>query len=925
MQLECPHCHAVLRLPDSPPKFCAYCGQRLPGTRADAAPRADTQPDDDVVDLPAPEERDRAPAFIGGYRLLRPLGSGGMGAVYEAEEASGRRVALKLIGAEYGESPDAVQRFRREGVLASTIDHPRCVFVLAADQEAGRPYLAMELMPGETLEDLVEREGRLPPEQAVAKILDVIDGLEEAHRCGILHRDVKPSNCFLEPDGRVKIGDFGLSKSLAADAKLTHSGLFVGTPLYASPEAIRRDPVDAQSDLYSVAATLYYLLTGRAPFQTGDLAATLARIVSDPAPSMRTIRPEIPATLDRVVLRGLERDRRRRWKSLEEFRKALLPYNPQPASPAFRLAAFLLDMPFMALLVGAFRRIILWEFVPVEYDPETGRVLWETSLPDLLSIIVLLMLYYVPLEGFWGCTLGQRLMRLRVCRTHSPRRPGLLRASLRALLVITTWLLTVLILGWVSSFIQLLLMALLRTYLEYRKLPWGVEAGIASLEWLLNYHYVLVPVVLPFVFWRWSGRRGPHEWLSGTRTVRLPVGRPGRLLALPPQYEVSRPAGLPDRIGPFVVRGVLSVQGESHLLEGEDPALQRRVWIWLRPSAGPFVSAARQTVGRRTRQRWLAAGRHGEEIWDAFLAPAGSPLPRIIAHHGRLSWSQAVLLLSQLAEEVAEATREGSLPRTLKVEQVWVQPNGRAQLLDVCPDGEWAAGSGEAADRASQALIVLRQVAVLLLEGNPGQADAGGRPIRAPVPVSAGRVLNRLMGLQDSYPSIEALQSDLAELRDAPTEVTRGQRLAQGALSLVMHFLGVLSVFVGTFALYGSALILGGGSWPGLDRAATALGGREFILILCGLALLWVLLTRGGLALRLAGLCLLGPDGTAASRARCAGRAVLLYAPFFVLAWTDMLTEYTCLGILLVYAALGLWSPGRTLHDRLAGTWLVPR
>src|SRR5207249_7069299 len=219
------------------------------------------------------------------------------------------------------------------------------VFILAADEEMGRPYIVMELMPGSTLKDLVETQGPLPPEQAVVKILDVIDGLREAHRLGVVHRDVKPSNCFLEADGRVKIGDFGLSKSLVGTAQLTRTGTFLGTPLYASPEQIRRDPVDPQTDIYSVAATLYFLLTGQAPFETNDAAATMARIVADPAPSVRSLRPEISPALDRVLLRGLERTKERRWRNLDEFRAALLPFVPGRlgiGSMGIRFGAFLI-------------------------------------------------------------------------------------------------------------------------------------------------------------------------------------------------------------------------------------------------------------------------------------------------------------------------------------------------------------------------------------------------------------------------------------------------------------------------------------------------------------------------------------------------------------------------------------------------------
>ncbi|HZY89400.1 MAG TPA: serine/threonine-protein kinase, partial [Gemmataceae bacterium] len=319
MHVACPRCSAVLEFSNRPPAFCSQCGQPLP------------PPDQLATAAFVPGEAGDAapPQAVGGYRLLRRLGGGGMGSVYEAEEAaSGRRVAVKLIAPEYAESPEAVQRFRQEGRLASAIAHPRCVFVLAADEEAGQPYIVMELMPGATLEGLVEERGPLPPEEAVAKALDVIDGLREAHRLGVVHRDVKPSNCFLEADGRVKVGDFGLSKSLGGQARLTTTGAFLGTLLFAPPEQVRGERVDHQSDLYAAAATLYYLLAGRAPFQGGDAAAVLARTVADPVPPLRARRPEVPAALERVVLRGLERDRQRRWRDLDELRAALLPFAP---------------------------------------------------------------------------------------------------------------------------------------------------------------------------------------------------------------------------------------------------------------------------------------------------------------------------------------------------------------------------------------------------------------------------------------------------------------------------------------------------------------------------------------------------------------------------------------------------------------------
>ena len=328
MGVVCPRCQHPLEFFADRQAFCGHCCLGFAETTTSPAPIGDPE----AATLP-PEPGQAAvgpsPQVVGGYRLLRILGRGGMGTVYEAEESpSGRRVALKLVSPVYAGSAESVQRFRQEGRLASAISHPRCVFVLAADEEAGRPFIVMELMPGSTLQDLVAQQGPLPVEDAILKIFDVIDGLQAAHDTGVVHRDVKPSNCFVDKDSRVKVGDFGLSKSLERGAHLTRTGAFMGTPLYASPEQVRGERVDEQSDVYAVAATLYFLLTGRAPFQSPDPTVTLARIVSDPTPPMRGLRPTLPAELDQVVLRGLERDRRRRYANLGELRAALLPFVP---------------------------------------------------------------------------------------------------------------------------------------------------------------------------------------------------------------------------------------------------------------------------------------------------------------------------------------------------------------------------------------------------------------------------------------------------------------------------------------------------------------------------------------------------------------------------------------------------------------------
>jgi len=241
------------------PKQCPNCGKRLPPSTleglcpecllkvgaTDSVPEPVAGPTGTVVldsgpavpPLISPEIGET----FGRYRVLRRLGHGGMGVVYEAEELdSGRRVALKVINEKLGSSPDRA-RFLREGRLAASINHPNCVYVYGTEEIEGTPVIAMEFVTGGTLQQRLTQTGPLPVGQAVDAILQVIEGLEAAQAVGILHRDIKPSNCFEDDQGMVKIGDFGLSISTLprAETIITESGAMVGTPAFCSPEQLR--------------------------------------------------------------------------------------------------------------------------------------------------------------------------------------------------------------------------------------------------------------------------------------------------------------------------------------------------------------------------------------------------------------------------------------------------------------------------------------------------------------------------------------------------------------------------------------------------------------------------------------------------------------------------------------------------------------
>ena len=216
-----------------------------------------------------PAQRPQSGETFAHYQIGRLLGSGGMGAVYEAEDLeTHRRVALKILHQRF-DKPDARQRFLREGRIAASINHPHSVYVFGTEEWEGIPMIAMELMSGGTLAERVRSAGPYDIREAADIALQIINGLEAAHAVGILHRDIKPSNCFLDSAGGVKIGDFGLSISTEAhdDMQVVIEEGFMGTPAFASPEQVRGDELTRQSDIYSVGVTLFYLLTARLPMK----------------------------------------------------------------------------------------------------------------------------------------------------------------------------------------------------------------------------------------------------------------------------------------------------------------------------------------------------------------------------------------------------------------------------------------------------------------------------------------------------------------------------------------------------------------------------------------------------------------------------------------------------------------------------------
>ena len=277
---------------------------------------------------------------FGNYEILEEIGAGGMAVVYKArQKLLGRIVALKVLHDHLAKDRVFVQRFLREARDAARLQHPNIVKVYDCGEERGRYYIAMEYLEGENLANMVKTRGALPLPQVISIAQQIASALDYAHREGIVHRDVKPSNIIISSDGRATLTDFSIAKA-TTDASLTATGLFVGTPAYVSPEQAKGAPVDHRADVYSLAIVCYEMLAGRPPFQ-GDTIAVLHSHAYDTPPPMRSLNPSLPKELEGVIRRGLAKDPLKRYGSAGELARALemVGKSVSPEKPLARRAA----------------------------------------------------------------------------------------------------------------------------------------------------------------------------------------------------------------------------------------------------------------------------------------------------------------------------------------------------------------------------------------------------------------------------------------------------------------------------------------------------------------------------------------------------------------------------------------------------------
>jgi Protein kinase domain len=260
---------------------------------------------------------------LAGYRIEGIAGSGGMGVVYRATQAAlERTVALKVIAPDLAEDEEFRTRFKRESLLAASIEHQNVIPIYEAGEVDGVLFLSMRYVEGTDLRSLLEPEGSLEPRRATRIVAQVAEALDAAHRAGLVHRDVKPGNILIASGDHAYLTDFGLTKRAASESALTKTGQLVGTVDYVAPEQIEGFRVDARSDVYALACVLYHLLTGQVPYERPSDMARLFAHVNSPPPVPSTTEPAVPHELDEVVARGMAKDPDERYQSAGDLGRA---------------------------------------------------------------------------------------------------------------------------------------------------------------------------------------------------------------------------------------------------------------------------------------------------------------------------------------------------------------------------------------------------------------------------------------------------------------------------------------------------------------------------------------------------------------------------------------------------------------------------
>ena len=421
--IKCPRCQS-----DNPEgsKFCSNCGASLVPTKKMAFDQTQTL-------MAAVNELPIGSTFADRYQVIEELGIGGMGRVYKVQDSKvEEKIALKLLNPGMGVDADTIERFRNELKLARKISHRHVCRMYDMSEVDGIPFITMEYVPGEDLKSLIRRIGQFTIGKAVFIVKQICEGLVEAHRLGVVHRDLKPQNVMIDREGNARIMDFGIARSLRTKG-ITDTGIIMGTPEYMSPEQVEAKEIDSRTDIYSLGIILYEMLTGQVPFK-GDTPLSLAvKQKTEEAPDPRTINTHIPEDLSRIILKCMNKDKNDRFQDAEELLNKLgniekgipttekilpdvKPITSREITVKFSLKKLLI--PAFAVIAFVMLGLVLWRIIPrqraaplssdmpslavIYFENNTGDANfdhWRKALSDLLIADLSQSIYIKVLSG----------------------------------------------------------------------------------------------------------------------------------------------------------------------------------------------------------------------------------------------------------------------------------------------------------------------------------------------------------------------------------------------------------------------------------------------------------------------------------------------------------------------------------------------
>ena len=263
-------------------------------------------------------------SVVGNYKIIDKIGEGGMGAVFKGVDLMlEREVAIKMLRPELARQPNVVERFRTEAVTLAKLNHSNVATLHSFFRQGEDFFMVMEFVRGRTLDDVIRTQGAMRCDQAIELFCMALEGIDHAHKMGIIHRDIKPANMMLTETGSIKVMDFGIARVLGSD-RLTKAGHLIGTVEYMSPEQVRGEETDARSDIYSLGILLYEMLTGCVPFNSTSEYELMRRQIEDAPAPPRTHAPQIPLPVEQAIMRSLAKKREARYQSAAEFRAMLM-------------------------------------------------------------------------------------------------------------------------------------------------------------------------------------------------------------------------------------------------------------------------------------------------------------------------------------------------------------------------------------------------------------------------------------------------------------------------------------------------------------------------------------------------------------------------------------------------------------------------